>query len=140
MLKTNGGKWQDPDGDWRFVDNTRWLSECLRSYAEKVHDPEVFTETVGNFLRRFAREVEDIKLSVNDKQGEEEIKNCPYRELPAREELVKIKRQVTPYPLMVAANYLAAIGSVDTGILILENWIKRLRNWSKQPACEWAMI
>jgi hypothetical protein len=54
--------------------------------------------------------------------------------------------KVSPYPSLIAANYLAAIGAVDTGVVVLEDWIKnfgRIHNKIRGnygPQLEWYLL
>jgi hypothetical protein len=68
------------------------------------------------------------------------LKNAP------ESDLISGRFDISPYPSLIAANYLAGIGAVDTGVRLLEDWIKRFnKNHDKfvpddEPQLAWYLF
>lgn len=141
---TNPTRWVDPTLDRDFVVGSTIISNCLYNYAEKTHDPHFFTVEVGRFLRSFVDEVYGGSLSTHmvpfyfsgylgspsdfpdiDKRTGCDLNSIRPAELDTLyQSPIKGQFKSSPYPTLIAANYLAAIGAVDTGVLFIQEWIK----------------
>jgi hypothetical protein len=170
----NPDRWVDPDLDWAFAADSTYISKCLLDQAKQFHDPHFFTVEVSHFLRRFVHEVykggitnqllseellsEDYPLEpsgLSDEGG-----NCNYvlfrlAELDvlyrqpssnAQDKSFPFTFKISPYPSLVTADYLAAIGAVDTGVLVIQDWIKDFYHDHKDlrgsygPQLEWYLL
>jgi hypothetical protein len=136
-------RWEDPSADQDFAAGSSIISNCLHDYATEVHDPHFFTIIVGRFLRTFVQEVkngpspEQIVAPFDFPGYLGNPLEWPYNEpicnlgsykwgevdLPSQPS-TNPKLNISPYPSLIAAYYLAAIGAVDTGVLVIEDWIK----------------
>jgi hypothetical protein len=153
MLRNhNPAKWVDLSPEMVFIAGSTFISDCLRDVAKKTHAPQLFGVEEGPFLRSFvhdvwkghsadAREISDnlkkslgyssefpekgavCALSPNRRAELDALYQVPKKALES--ELIGGRFEISPYPSLIAANYLAAIGAVDTGVLLLEDWIKR---------------
>jgi Protein of unknown function (DUF2934) len=136
-------KWTDPSMDIAFAAGSTIISSCLHDYAAELHDPQLFTVDVGRFLRSFVYEVRAGPSSVqmgtpfdysaylgSSSELPNEGVGCEFDSI--RRLKVDIPYQphfserfkVSPYPSLIAADFLAAIGAIDTGVLFIEDWIK----------------
>jgi hypothetical protein len=128
-------RWVDPELDRKFVDYLTPISNCLYAKAKEILDPHFFTIEFGHFLDRIVHDVYAEKVTHQfDGQPDcnfELPTSAKLDELynyPANDESSAYKGfEVSPYPSLVTANYLAAIGAVDTGVLMIEKWIKNFK-------------
>jgi hypothetical protein len=127
------------------VDYLTPISNCLYAKAKEILDPHFFTIEFGHFLDRIAHDVYAEKVTHQfDGQPDcnfELPTSAKLDELynyPANDESSAYKGfEVSPYPSLVTANYLAAIGAVDTGVLMIEKWIKNFKLVHKNRALDY---
>jgi hypothetical protein len=144
-------RWVDSEVDWAFVADSTVISKCFYNKAKRVHDPHFFVMEVGPFLNRLVQEVYAGKVtqqfydvaSPNISDG----CNVDFSLLSTLSDLyhstvntqlsAHSQFEVSPYPTLVTANYLAAIGAVDTGVLMIEDWIKHFKRTHEDRALDY---
>jgi hypothetical protein len=147
----------DASLDTAFAAGSSIVSNCLKDYADTVHDPQLFAVEVGRFLRSLVQEVQSGPSSAQigspldypaylgssselPKDGVgcdfDTIRQLRVTDVPYRID-TEARFKVSPYPSLIAANYLAAIGAVDTGVLLIENWIKDFNQGHRHFAPEY---
>lgn len=122
----------DPNFDTAFATDSAPFSDCLQNFAKKTLDPRLFTLEVGRSLRSFVDEVYhqwsaagELKIQEYFLEYEQPQNQaaCDFRSTSdALITLATGQFEISPYPSLIAAYYLAAIGAVDTGVLLLEHW------------------
>jgi hypothetical protein len=131
-------KWIDPNLDKAFATSSTIISACLHEYAARVHDPHFLMIDVGRFLRNISLEVRENSSSAQERenslsaisemqlnfpgylQSSADLGNlgphCDPGALKSQEVAINIAARpnqrfnVTPYPSLIASDYLAAIG------------------------------
>ncbi len=132
--------------DLEFIKSAEIFSRCLREYSQNTNNPQLFLIEVGNFFNSYIRYLNgrflhpgidstpDIsKIKYCNVPPTEDSKNPTGYPFYTQPPLVPTNAQsesigVTPYPAMMAAQYLAAINSVDGGVSLLERWVKEHGN------------
>jgi hypothetical protein len=131
------------DDDVDFIRNVEPFSRCLRQRSTEINDPQLFLVEVGSFLRFYvgsltgesryfdsmpphvARWIKD--LPRDPYCGQQTFESVLDRMRPEFVDgLVSMSPGIigkTPYPTLVAAEYLAAIDAVDDGVSVIEKWM-----------------
>jgi hypothetical protein len=150
-LRAYGTGWIDPRIDQGFVKGSSLISNCLKRYAPKKYDQyqfttdfaPKFTSLLGDFVKRMdapSRSEEIINLiSFSDQIGDPSEwlnrPDCGFHSIVDGKIDLSIdgkidpprakKLEMTPYPTLIAAYYLASIDDVNRGEQLLEEWIGR---------------
>jgi hypothetical protein len=137
LLKTaySPPRWVDIELDREFVSYSTLVSTCFREYIKHInYDPQLFMVATAGSLRALLQQTKVVNIGFENTlskalENGETSKICtdqialtpvwgPYYH-PFR-----ASRGQSPYPSWIVALYLAAIGAVDSGVRVLEDWIR----------------
>lgn len=134
LLKTGYSppRWVDIERDQEFVFYSTLVSTCFRRYIKDINsDPQLFMVATADSLRTLLQQTKIVDIGFENAlsktlESRETSKICT-------DQIAKLapdwgpyydpSRGQSPYPSLITALYLAAIGAVDSGVQVLEDWI-----------------
>lgn len=134
-----GSKFDRRRFDPRYVKILRPVASCLTERAAAIRDPHVFVGSLGRLL---GAELTRLQGQHLEPLSAEEL---PSPDCSASADLLKEGTKAyqfewtwpdelhadllpsladTPYPALISAYYMAAVGGADAGVSLIESWIK----------------
>jgi hypothetical protein len=153
----------DQASDEAFLAGLADLSECISLYAENLRDFRLFLVDSNDFLRALlvdvaskwsapgpqqvaASKAATLELKSAKQLADQIVAALEKFNVPAGvcDTASKLTNKTvalngvgkTPYPAYLIAHYMAAIDSVETGVLILRDWLYRQRSQSKADSIQ----
>jgi hypothetical protein len=133
LLKTGYSppRWVDIEFDREIISYSTFISKCFIKYAKYIHDPQLFIVGIADSLHTFLQQTKVPSINFEGELaralGSEGTRKICTRAIetlrPDWGPYYDPPRGQSPYPSLIGALYLAAVGAVDSGVWVLENWI-----------------